>query len=143
MSLKEEDRKVIVTLELERVDKLLSQLDTLQKAGLWDIVANRLYYALFHTVSAMLISDHHEVGTHRGAVSKFSLYYVKQGFFSREEGRLYSRLQSLREDGDYNCAIDVSESEVEEKLQPTLKLIEKIKGYIEQEHKADTTKQHD
>ncbi len=67
------------------------------------MAANRLYYSLFHAVSALLISDHHEVGTHRGAVNKFSLYYVKEGVFTKEEGRLYSRLQRLREDGDYNC----------------------------------------
>ena len=130
MSLKEEDRKVIITLELEKVDKILSQLDTQVKANLWDMAANRLYYALFHAVSAMLICDHHEVGTHRGAVNKFNLYYIKEGLFTKEEGRLYSRLQRLREDGDYNCSIDVEQEEVEEKITPTRLLIDKIKQYI-------------
>ncbi len=94
------------------------------------MAANRLYYSLFHAVSALLISDHHEVGTHRGAVNKFSLYYVKEGVSPKEEGRLYSRLQRLREDGDYNCSIDVEQDEVEEKIEPTRQLIEKIKRYI-------------
>ncbi len=130
MSLREEDRQVIVTLELEKVDKTLSQIGTLVDNALWDLVANRLYYALFHAVSAMLIHDHYEVGTHRGAVNKFSLFYVKAELFTKEEGRLYSRLQRLREDGDYNCYIDVEKEEVAEFLQPTLQLIEKIKTYI-------------
>ena len=130
MSLKEEERQVIVTLELEKADKIWSQLSVQVQAQLWDMAANRLYYALFHAVSAMLIHDHHEVGTHRGAVNKFSLYYVKQGIFTKADGRLYSRLQGLREDGDYNCSFDVEQDEVEEKIEPTRMLIEKIKHYI-------------
>ena len=130
MSLKDEDRRIIVTLELERVDKTLKEMDIQRRNGLWGMVANRLYYALFHAVSALLISDQHEVGTHRGTVNRFSLYYVKTGIFTNEEGRLYSQLQSLREDGDYNCSIDIQQNEAEEKIEPTLKLIEKIKQYI-------------
>ena len=130
MSLKEEDREVIVTYELEKVDKILSQMELQKQMGLWEMVANRLYYALFHAMSAMLIHDHHEVGTHRGAVGRFSLYYVKNGIFSKEDAQLYSRLQTLRENGDYNCFIDVTQDEVENKYEPTLLLIEKIKKHI-------------
>ena len=84
MSLKEEDRKVLVMLELEKAEKTLIQLDVQLQAQLWEMAANRLYYSLFHAVSALLISDHHEVGTHRGAVNKFSLYYVKEGVFTKK-----------------------------------------------------------
>ena len=130
MSLKEEEREVIVTFELEKVDKTLAQMEVQRQAGLWEMVANRLYYALFHAVSALLIHDHHEVGTHRGAVGRFSLYYVKTGLFTKEEGQLYSRLQSLRESGDYNCFMEISQREVEDKYKPTLELINKIKNHI-------------
>ena len=130
MSLKEEDRNVMVLLELEKVDKTLAQLDVQIREQLWDMAANRLYYALFHAVSAMLIHDHHEVGTHRGAVNKFSLFYVKAGIFTAAEGKLYSQLQQLREDGDYNCSIDVDQSDIEEKVEPARALIDKIKQYI-------------
>ncbi|MBR1395363.1 MAG: HEPN domain-containing protein [Prevotella sp.] len=130
MSLKEEDRRIIVTLELERVEKTMKEMEIQLQNKLWGMVANRLYYSLFHAVSALLISDGHEVGTHRGAVNRFSLYYVKTGVFSTEEGRLYSQLQGLREDGDYNCSIDIQQDEVCEKIEPTRQLIDKIKQYI-------------
>lgn len=130
MSLKEEDRKVLVALELEKTEKTLHEMEVTRQNGLWAMTANRLYYALFHAVSALLINDRHEVGTHRGAVGKFSLFYVKTGLFTPAEGRLCSQLQSLREDGDYNCSIDIQQDEVEEKLIPTIQLIEKIKKMI-------------
>lgn len=130
MSLEEEERKVIVTLELEKSEKTLAQMEMMVKDGIWEMAANRLYYALFHAVSALLVCEHHEVGTHRGAVGKFSLFYVKEGIFSAEEGRLYSQLQRLREDGDYNCAIEVAREDVERKILPAKQLIDKIKNYI-------------
>ena len=130
MSLREEERKVIVTLELEKSAKTLAQLDVMVENGIWEMAANRLYYALFHAVCALLISEHHEVGTHRGAVGKFSQFYVKTGLFSREDGRLYSQLQRLREEGDYNCSFDMEKEDVEKKIPSTKSLIEKIKNHI-------------
>ena len=130
MSLREEDRKVLVILELEKSDKTLAEMEVQLQNKLWGLAANRLYYALFHAVSALLISERHEVGTHRGAVNKFSLFYVKSGLFSVAEGKLYSQLQKLREDGDYNCSIDIDKADVEEKVKPTLRLISHIKKHI-------------
>jgi uncharacterized protein (UPF0332 family) len=76
------------------------------------------------------------VGTHRGAVNQFSLYYIKTGIFSKDEGRLYSNLQKLREDGDYNCYIDVDQKDVEPFIEPTRQLIEKIKQYVTERTKS-------
>lgn len=136
MSLREEERYVLATLQLEKVTKMLAELDVQLQNGLWSLAANRLYYALFHAVCALLITDKHEVGTHRGAVHKFSLFYVKQGIFTIAEGKIYSQLQQLREDGDYNCSIDIDQNDVERLIEPTRQLIEKIQNYIaEKNHK--------
>lgn len=132
MGLKEQDRRVLVILELEKSDKTFAQMQAMLSNQIWELVANRLYYSLFHAVTALLLNDHHEVGTHRGAVNMFHLYYVKTGIFTKEDGRLYSQLQSLREDGDYNCSIDVEKEDVEPKVEPTRLLISRIKAYIKQ-----------
>ena len=130
MSLNEEDRATMVSLELEKSAKTWGQMQLQVDNDVWELAANRLYYALFHAVSALLINDRQGVGTHRGAVGKFSLLYVKTGIFTAEEGHMYGRLQQLRESGDYNCAIDVVKSDVEPLIEPTRALIEKIRKYI-------------
>lgn len=84
MSLKEEDRQILVQLELEKADKSFRQVEVLQHEGYWNTMANRLYY-LFHAVSALLINDHREVGSHKGAAIRFHQYYVKTGLFTDEE----------------------------------------------------------
>ena len=39
-------------------------------------------------------------------------------------------MQFMRERADYNCYYDVTEAEITERIEPTQKLIEKIKNYI-------------
>lgn len=130
MSLNEEDRALIVSMELEKAERTFAEKDVLVEGKLWSNLANRLYYAMFHAISALLIHDGHEVGTHRGAVIRFHQYYVKQGIFSVEDGAFYSQMQSMRERADYNCYYDVTEAEIMERIAPTLALINKIKDYI-------------
>lgn len=132
MSLTEQERRTVVRLQLEKAYANYNQIALLKEAGYWDNVANRLYYALFHAVSALLIFDGHNVSSHRGAVGAFGQYYVTTGIFTIEEGRHYSRLQALREKSDYNCAYNASESDIAPKIEPTFLLIKKIEGYIRQ-----------
>ena len=130
MSLKEEDRRIIVELELEKADKTFSQIAALQREQYWDTLANRLYYSLFHAVSALLINDQHEVGSHKGAAIRFHQYYVKTGIFTDEEGSFYSQMETLREKSDYNCFFNVTETDIVSKIAPTSSFIEKVKQYI-------------
>ena len=130
MSLTDEQRKIIIDLELERSDKMMSQIPALQELGFWDTIANRLYYALFHAVTAMFIYDGLEVSTHRGMVRNFGVHYVQTELFSREEGRFYSQLQTQREQADYNCKYDSTEDTIKPIKDKTEALIEHIKSYI-------------
>lgn len=131
MSLKEEDRRIIIEMEMEKAEHTFAEQSVLCKAGLWNTLANRLYYALFHAVSALLISEGHEVGTHKGAAIRFQQYFVKTELFPVEDGRFYAQMQTMRENADYNCSYDVSEEEIRSRIEPARQLIEKIKRYIE------------
>lgn len=64
MSLNDEERRIIVGLEYDKNCKTMEKVFEYQTLEHWDIVANRLYYALFHAVSALLIHDGHPVNTH-------------------------------------------------------------------------------
>ena len=130
MNLKEEDRQNMVSLELEKADSTFAEHEGLTEKGYWNTLANRLYYALFHAVSALLINDSREVGSHRGAAIRFHQYYIRTGVFTEDEGSFYSQMETLREKSDYNCFFKVSEADVKSRIEPTRQLIEKIKRYI-------------
>ena len=109
MSLTDEERKIIVGLEYEKARKTLGQVGELRKLGYWDTVANRLYYAVFHAVSALLVKDGHQVNTHKGAMSVFGQHYIRTGILPQADGRLYSDLQIMRNNSDYNCSYDTTQ----------------------------------
>ena len=132
MSLNDEERKIVIQLEIEKAKSIFNQINELAYLGYWDNIANRLYYALFHAVSALLIYDKHSVGTHKGAVALFGQHYVKTGVFSLSDGRLYSQLQTMREKSDYNCTYEMTEEEVAPKISPAKLLIERIENFISQ-----------
>lgn len=126
MSLSDEERTTLVELELEKAKKTFSEISLLINAELWSTAANRLYYSVFHAVNALLIKDGHKVQTHQGTHIVFSMHYIKNGIFPAEYGKLYSQLQTMREESDYNCIYDVDPEELKSKLYPAKNLIDHI-----------------
>ena len=131
MSINKEERKIIVGLEVEKAQRTFAEIEVLRQAGLWDNIANRLYYAAFHAVSALLINDEHPVGTHQGTVVMLHQYYVKTGILTKEEGAFYSQLQTLREKSDYNCTYYATKEDTEPRIALTETFIEKVIGLIQ------------
>ena len=131
MSLSQEERDIVVGLELEKADKFLSQADAVAALGIWDVVANRIYYALFHAVSALLINDRIEVRSHKGAGLMFGQKYVIPGIFTADDGRLYAKLQDLREKSDYNLVYQSNKEEMAPLIENTRDLIQRIKARIQ------------
>ena len=130
MSLNNEERKIVVGLETEKARKTFAEIEVLRKAGLWDNIANRLYYAAFHAVSALLINDGHTVGIHQGAVIMLHQHYIKTGILEKKYGTFYSRLQTMREQSDYNCTFNATEEEITPLSPLTGEFIEKVLGLI-------------
>lgn len=96
----------------------------------WDLVANRLYYAVFHAVNALLLIDGIQTGTHKGTSIQFGKSYVLTGVFSREDGILYSRLQTMREKADYQNIFSMDEEEGKELIHAAEELRQRICGYV-------------
>ena len=130
MSLSIEERNIIVSLELKRARETYDDIGCLISANRLNGAAKRMYYAVFHAVCALLIHDGHQVSTHKGSHALFSLHYIKTGILPREYGQLYSQLQTMREESDYNCAYDVEMDEIEQRLKPAKRLIEDIERLV-------------
>lgn len=130
MSLTENERQIVVGLELEKADKTFQEFEYVWEKGLFSVAANRLYYTLFHAVSALLISDGHSVKSHRGIMVLFGQYYVKTAVFSKEDGSLLSDLVIMRDNADYNCLFEANEEKLSPFIEPTRQFIDRIKKYI-------------
>jgi uncharacterized protein (UPF0332 family) len=56
----------------------------------------------------------------------FGLHFVKTGKFSREQGKLYNKLYTLRLTGDYNDHYNLEEEDVIPLVEETEKLIKDV-----------------
>ena len=130
MSLSENERQIIVSRELEKAERTYDDMLFCAREGKWEAAANRIYYALFHAMSALLVNDGHIVKSHRGVLTMFGEYYVRTGIFTKQDGSLLSELVIMRDNADYNCFFEADEEKLKPFLEPTRLLIEKIKQYI-------------
>lgn len=99
MSLSDDERRIMVDMEIERAEKITEQFETLRQQQYWDTLVNRMYYAAFHAVSALMIHNAISIHTHRGALNAFNKEFVRTEIFTVEEGHLFSKLEGLRERG--------------------------------------------
>lgn len=116
----EDVRQNIVMYRMGKARQLLHDVDVLIENELWNSTINRMYYACFHAVSALLIKNGIEVKSHMGVRQAFGLHFVKAGKVSLEYGRIFSRIYDKRQSSDYDDFIDFTKEEVE-KLYPQIK----------------------
>lgn len=133
MSLSENERNIIVCRELEKSERTFEDVLFCANEGKWETAANRLYYSVFHAMSALLVSDGHQVKSHRGIIAMFGEHYVRTEIFSKKDGSLLSDLVIMRDNADYNCFFEANEEKLKPYIEPTRMLIDKIKAYITKE----------
>lgn len=94
--------------------------------GLRHRIANRLYYAAYDAVSALLFAHGEQPQTHTGVIHLFGMLFIKPGIIDGEMGKLYHNLFTLRHTGDYDDTYSLSEEDVRPYIEPTGKLIKTV-----------------
>lgn len=88
--------------ELGQARQALSDAEKAREAGISDAaIINRLYYASFGAVQAVLYDREHEPTSHGGVLSLFGSAVVSTGDTSRRHGRFLNQLSELRKQADY------------------------------------------
>ncbi|MBR5804392.1 MAG: HEPN domain-containing protein [Bacteroidaceae bacterium] len=132
MSLTPEERETIVAYRIEKAHTAITHAEGNARLGYWEVTANRLYYACYYAVSALLIQNGFHAQTHNGVIQLFGLHFVKTGKVSREHGKLYNQLFSLRLTGDYNDSYTLSEEDVLPLIIPAREMISFIEQLLQQ-----------
>jgi len=72
-------KKDLVLHRMQRAEETLQDARILAGAERWNACVNRLYYACFYAVSALLVADGLASSKHSGVRSLFNREYVKSG----------------------------------------------------------------
>ncbi|MCF8365292.1 MAG: HEPN domain-containing protein [Bacteroidales bacterium] len=126
----ESERNEYILYRLEKSFESLADAKLLAQNQRWNASVNRLYFAAFYAVMALLLTENSEGLTHAGTRSQFNLKFIKEGRISKEYGRLYSKLFDWRHKGDYGDLFDFTENQVLPLIEPTENLLLEIKKLI-------------
>lgn len=102
----------LVLYRLQRARQTLEDARLLANASRWNPCVNRLYYACFYAISALLLQDGLSSSKHTGVRSPFNRHYVRTGKVPKELAQIYNDLLERRHEGDYMDFVDFEEAQV-------------------------------
>ena len=115
--LTEEERSLLVTYRLQRAKETLAEADNLIKDEFYNAAVNRLYYACYYAVIALLVKNNIVAQTHQGVKQMFSLHFIANNKINKQYSLFYGRLFNDRMSGDYDDFVQYN-SEMIAKLRP-------------------------
>ena len=110
-----ENRKALIEYRLTQARDSIREADVLDQSGMSRrSVMNRLYYAMFYAVLALLQEKEMGTSKHSGAIALFDREFVKTGAFPKEMSKALHRAFELRQKGDYMEEAEVTADDVAE-----------------------------
>ena len=73
-------RCALAIYRMERAKELIDDAKQLYKSGSYKSSNNRAYYAIFHTMRAVLALEEVDFKKHSGVIQYFQREYIKTGF---------------------------------------------------------------
>lgn len=118
----------LIRYKIERARETFEEALLMQREDHWNACANRLYYACFYAVTAILAKKGLASSKHTGVKALFNKHLVKTGQVSKEKGRLYNELFETRQEGDYVDFVVFERSIVEPWIPEVSEFIKTLSG---------------
>ncbi len=127
------ERIKLASHRLNKAKETLGEIDILIDNNLWNTAVNRLYYACYYAVKALLVKSDIEAETHAGVRQMFGLHFVKTGMIDKETAKIYSDIFDRRLIGDYQDFVEYTRDDVKDLKKPVEKLIRDIEELLKED----------
>lgn len=91
----------LINYRRSKAGGMLRDARTLLETGSLSSAVNRIYYALFYEVTALLMTKDMSSSKHSGVRSLFNEHFVKTGLVDTDYGKFLSVMYDFRQKGDY------------------------------------------
>lgn len=125
----------LISYRIQRAKETLDDAHILAENGRWNSAINRLYYAAYYAVMALLLNSDKNPTTHNGTKALFSDEFIRTGKINKDYGKIYSQLFTWRQKGDYDDLFDFEENKVMPYFSPVQKLIDIAETLINKDSK--------
>lgn len=121
----------VVQYRLQRAREALEDARVLSDASRWTACVNRLYYACFYAVSALLLQHGLSSAKHTGVRSLFNRHFVKTNKIPRALAQVYNDLFARRQESDYLDFVHLEAAQVRPWIAEAAQLVEHVASLIE------------
>ncbi len=125
-----EEQLALVLHRINRAREAIEEARVLLAANHANACVNRLYYACFYAVSALILTEGSS-SKHAGVRAIFDREWVKPGRVPIELGRLYRRLFESRQQSDYADFVSFEVSAVTPWVDEVSQFVETVESVIE------------
>ena len=131
--MKAEESLALISYRLERSHESLRAAEIMFENSMLTFSMNRVYYAMFYAVQALLVSRKVSFSKHGQVKAYFNREMIKTGIFPTEMGRLYNKAFEYRQKFDYIDFSSPDREMVTEYLEKARGFISNIQEYLRQE----------
>ena len=128
-----DEKNALVQYRMGKARETLEDARILANANRWNPCVNRLYYACFYAVSALLLRRGLSSSKHTGVRSLFNQHYVKPEKISKSLAQIYNDLFERRKESDYMDFLRFEEIQVRPWISKVETFVEHIASFIEKE----------
>lgn len=99
--MKEEAKNALIKYRMERSLESLEAARLMHENNLLTSAMNRIYYAMFYAVQALLITKNVSFSKHGQVKGYFNKEFIHKGTFSVHFGKIYNKAFEYRQKFDY------------------------------------------
>ena len=126
-----EEKITLSKMRLIKAEECLRDASLLADGGSFKSLVNRSYYAVFHSMRAVLALDGFDSKKHSGVISEFQKLYIKTGVFDKEMSVVMRRLFLARNNSDYDDFFIISKEDAVRQFEDAKMFVLNIRKYLE------------
>ena len=121
-----EAKSTLIAYRLARAKETLNEVEWNIEKEFLNSAVNRLYYACYYAVTALLTNYDIDTKTHSGVKQMFGLHFIKTAIISADVGKFYTDIFNMRHKGDYDDFIQFKVEDVVDLLSSAKELVVRI-----------------
>ena len=121
----------LVRYRLTRAHESLAEAKLLLANDHVRTAVNRVYYACFYAVSALLLAEGHSSPKHSGIRALFDQHWIVPGRLPKSMGRFYRQLFDSRQKGDYADLVTFDRADVGAWIHEAEKFVAQVARSVE------------
>ncbi len=130
MTLKDEDRIMLIKYRLEQADETINDVQLLIDNNRFRSAINRIYYGMFYSMLALAIAYKYETSKHAQIIGWFNKNFIHEERLDQRFGKIINKAFNKRTKSDYDTFVEIDKETILEMFTEMKEFISEIKNFL-------------